>query len=87
MCQQSEAQVDDADRPRFPGSRSRWSEKLEFVEPHKYDGIPVYRVMNAKGQVIDPASDPNVCAIHSLSNDFCLNCNFHVESFLDLTAE
>ncbi|CAG0891773.1 unnamed protein product, partial [Darwinula stevensoni] len=80
VCQRSEAQVDDTDRPRFPGSRSRWSEKLEFVEPHKYDGIPVYRVMNAKGQVIDPASDPHKISMISQLNDELL-----VKMYKDMT--
>lgn len=48
------------EQPNFPGSRSKWTEKLDFVQPDLYDGIPVYRVMDRKGQVIDPASDPNV---------------------------
>ncbi|XP_063610540.1 2-oxoisovalerate dehydrogenase subunit alpha, mitochondrial-like [Penaeus indicus] len=49
------------EQPNFPGSRSKWTEKLEFVQPDLYDGIPVYRVMNRKGEVIDPAYDPKVC--------------------------
>lgn len=48
------------DRPLFPGSRSTFTEKLEFVEPDIYDGIPVYRVMDKKGNVIDPSQDPGV---------------------------
>lgn len=48
------------EQPNFPGSRSTWTEKLDFVQPDLYDGIPVYRVMDRKGQVIDPASDPNL---------------------------
>lgn len=48
------------DRPSFPGSRSSWTEKLEFVQPDLYDGIPVYRVMDAKGVVIDAEQDPQV---------------------------
>lgn len=50
--------VDDEDRPQFPGSKSRWTEKLQFVEPTLYDGIPVYRVMNRNGEIIDPSQDP-----------------------------
>lgn len=48
------------DRPNFPGSRSKWTEKIEFIQPDLYDGIPVYRVMNRKGEIIDPANDPQV---------------------------
>lgn len=48
------------DKPHFPGSRSSFTEKLDFIEPDIYDGIPVYRVMDKKGQVIDPSQDPGV---------------------------
>lgn len=50
----------DQDRPNFPGSRSNWTEKLDFIQPDLYDGIPVYRVMNGKGEIIDPSHDPNL---------------------------
>lgn len=50
--------AEEADRPSFPGSRSSWTEKLEFVQPDLYDGIPVYRVMDTKGAVIDSDQDP-----------------------------
>ncbi|KAF2364995.1 Dehydrogenase E1 component [Trinorchestia longiramus] len=48
------------DRPDFPGSKSSWTEKLEFVHPDLYDGIPVYRVMNTKGKIINPDHDPQL---------------------------
>ncbi|XP_018016480.1 2-oxoisovalerate dehydrogenase subunit alpha, mitochondrial-like [Hyalella azteca] len=48
------------DRPNFPGSKSSWTEKLEFVQPDLYDGIPVYRVMDTKGKIISPDHDPQL---------------------------
>ncbi|KAK3872025.1 hypothetical protein Pcinc_022872 [Petrolisthes cinctipes] len=48
------------EQPNFPGSRSKWTESLDFVQPDLYDGIPVYRVMDRKGNIIDPASDPKL---------------------------
>lgn len=51
------------ERPQFPGSRSQWIEKLEFIRPDIYAGIPVYRVMDRKGKVIDPSQDPQVITI------------------------
>lgn len=48
------------DRPQFPGSQSQWTEKLEFVRSDIYDGIPVYRVLNRDGHVIDPSHDPKL---------------------------
>ena len=55
------------DRPNFPGSRSNWTESLEFVQPDLYDGIPVYRVMNRKGEIIDPNYDPKVLFLMSVN--------------------
>ncbi|XP_013400822.1 2-oxoisovalerate dehydrogenase subunit alpha, mitochondrial-like isoform X2 [Lingula anatina] len=49
------------DRPQFPGSKTRsWSEKLEFTQPDIYDGIPVYRVMNREGKILDQSQDPQL---------------------------
>ncbi|XP_055333706.1 2-oxoisovalerate dehydrogenase subunit alpha, mitochondrial-like [Paramacrobiotus metropolitanus] len=48
------------DRPRFPGSRSEWTDKLEFLVPESYPGIPVYRIMNRNGTISDPAHDPKL---------------------------
>ncbi|UYV74701.1 BCKDHA [Cordylochernes scorpioides] len=50
----------DDDRPVFPGSRCRWIEKLEFVMADVYDGIPVYRVMDRAGNIINPDEDPKL---------------------------
>lgn len=33
----------DDDKSQFPGSKSTFTEKLEFLQPDLYDGIPVYR--------------------------------------------
>ena len=52
--------LDVEERPQFPGSRSKFTEKLEFLEPDAYEGIPVYRVMNRKGEIIDESQDPQV---------------------------
>ncbi len=48
------------DKPQFPGSRSSFIDKLEFLEPDAYEGIPVYRVMDRKGQIINPTQEPEV---------------------------
>ena len=48
------------DRPQFPGSRSEWTEKLDFIRSESYPGIPVYRVMNRDGHVFDQSQDPNL---------------------------
>lgn len=48
------------DRPQFPGSRSDWTSKLEFLRPDAYPGIPVYRVMDRTGSLVDASLDPNL---------------------------
>jgi len=57
---QSNAETSTDDRPEFPGSRASWTDTLQFVKPDLYDGVPVYRVMDRKGQVIKADQDPNV---------------------------
>lgn len=56
-CQ--EFAIDD-DTPQYPGSKSVFTEKLDFLKPDEYDGIPVYRVMSRDGEVIDPDQDPGL---------------------------
>ncbi|GAB1601497.1 2-oxoisovalerate dehydrogenase subunit alpha, mitochondrial-like [Argonauta hians] len=50
----------EEDRPVFPGSRSRYTPTLEFLRSDMYDGIPVYRVMNKKGEIIEKTQDPQL---------------------------
>ena len=50
----------DADRPLYPGAKSKFTEKLEFLLPETVEGIPVYRVLDRRGNVIDPSQDPKV---------------------------
>ncbi|KAK2171678.1 hypothetical protein NP493_1042g00039 [Ridgeia piscesae] len=42
----------------FPGTKCRYTQKLEVLEPDQKDPIPVYRVMDNKGNVIDADEDP-----------------------------
>ena len=45
----------------FPGAKARYTEDLSFLTPSsKTEGIPVYRVMDKKGDIIVPESDPNL---------------------------
>ena len=52
------------EKPVFPGSRSKFTEKLDILYPEKDEGIPVYRVMDRHGKIIDGALDPKVM-LHS----------------------
>lgn len=45
----------------FPGSKSEFISKMEFLDPETIEGIPVYRAMNKEGHFIDPNEDPKVC--------------------------
>ena len=50
--------------------------KLEFREPKEAGSIPIYRVFNQKGKIIDRTQDPNVsssviCALCSIFFNTC----------------
>nr|ACO13127.1 2-oxoisovalerate dehydrogenase subunit alpha, mitochondrial precursor [Lepeophtheirus salmonis] len=45
----------------FPSpTMAGFTEKLDFIAHNAYDGIPIYRVCNRKGQVIVPGGDPGI---------------------------
>ncbi|CAG9827607.1 unnamed protein product [Diabrotica balteata] len=46
--------------PLFPGARTTWTEKLEFTGPQSYGPIPVYRVLDRQGNLINTKDDPNL---------------------------
>lgn len=48
------------DKPQFPGASAEFIDKLEFIQPNVISGIPIYRVMDRQGQIINPSEDPNV---------------------------
>lgn len=48
------------DKPNFPGSRSKWTSKLSFIDSESYEGIPVFRVMNRDGKIVESNLDPNL---------------------------
>lgn len=45
---------------QFPGAKATYTEELNFLRPDSYDGIPIYRVMDQKGKVIDTSYDPKL---------------------------
>lgn len=52
---------DNGDRvTKFPGANAVYTEDRRFLEPDSYDGIPVYRVMDREGAVIDTTHDPKL---------------------------
>lgn len=50
----------NVERPEFPGSRSEYTTKLEFIKPDDFRGIPVYRVMTGRGEMISGGLDPQL---------------------------
>lgn len=48
------------EKPQFPGASAEFIEQLEFIKPNVIAGIPVYRVMDRQGQIINPSEDPQV---------------------------
>ena len=64
------------DRPQFPGSRSWFTNTLEFINPEIFDGVPVYRVMDRQGNVIDSSQDPQV------GSKTCCNAKWNVFFFI-----
>lgn len=49
-----------AEKPQFPGASAEFIDHLEFIQPNVISGIPVYRVMDRQGQIINPSEDPKV---------------------------
>jgi len=45
---------------QFPGAKAGYTEKLEFLQPDVYNGIPIYRVMDRNGVVFDNAHEPEI---------------------------
>ncbi|EGV94949.1 2-oxoisovalerate dehydrogenase subunit alpha, mitochondrial [Cricetulus griseus] len=48
------------DKPQFPGTTAEFVDKLEFIQPNVISGIPIYRVMDRQGQIINPSEDPHL---------------------------
>lgn len=48
------------DRPEFPGSTSEWTSTLEFIGEKSFEGIPVYRVLDRHGEIIEPSQEPQI---------------------------
>lgn len=48
------------EKPQFPGASAEFVDQLEFIEPNVISGIPVYRVMDRQGNIINPSQDPQV---------------------------
>ncbi|XP_063287361.1 2-oxoisovalerate dehydrogenase subunit alpha, mitochondrial [Pelobates fuscus] len=48
------------EKPQFPGASAEFVESLEFIQPNVISGIPIYRVMDRQGQILNPQEDPHI---------------------------
>nr|XP_033810856.1 2-oxoisovalerate dehydrogenase subunit alpha, mitochondrial [Geotrypetes seraphini] len=48
------------EKPQFPGASAEFVDKLDFILPNVISGIPIYRVMDRQGQIVNPAEDPQL---------------------------
>ncbi|KAM6932797.1 2-oxoisovalerate dehydrogenase subunit alpha, mitochondrial-like [Lycodopsis pacificus] len=48
------------EKPQFPGASAVFVDHLEFIQPNVISGIPVYRVMDRQGNIINPSQDPQL---------------------------
>uniref|UniRef100_A0A8C5ME78 2-oxoisovalerate dehydrogenase subunit alpha n=1 Tax=Leptobrachium leishanense TaxID=445787 RepID=A0A8C5ME78_9ANUR len=48
------------EKPQFPGASAEFVDSLEFIQPNVISGIPIYRVMDRQGQILNPSEDPNI---------------------------
>ncbi|XP_015991165.2 2-oxoisovalerate dehydrogenase subunit alpha, mitochondrial [Rousettus aegyptiacus] len=48
------------EKSQFPGASAEFIDKLEFIQPNVISGIPIYRVMDRQGQIINPSEDPHL---------------------------
>lgn len=59
-ARQQEEFPSPAERPQFPGASAAFVDTLDFIQPNVLAGIPVYRVMDRQGQILNPSQDPQV---------------------------
>lgn len=57
------------EKPQFPGASADFVDHLEFIQPNVISGIPVYRVMDRQGNIINPSQDPQVLPASQLTRE------------------
>ncbi|XP_053123066.1 2-oxoisovalerate dehydrogenase subunit alpha, mitochondrial isoform X2 [Hemicordylus capensis] len=58
--QQQEEFTSLEEKPQFPGASAVFVDRLEFIQPNVISGIPIYRVMDRQGQIVNPSEDPQL---------------------------
>ncbi|XP_068934420.1 2-oxoisovalerate dehydrogenase subunit alpha, mitochondrial [Petaurus breviceps papuanus] len=59
-CWQQEDFSSLDEKPQFPGASAEFVDKLDFIKPNVISGIPVYRVMDRQGQILNASEDPQL---------------------------
>lgn len=44
----------------FPGAKAPYVTEIKFLNETSYDPIPIYRVIDNNGEIIDNRHDPNI---------------------------
>ncbi|XP_013166356.1 PREDICTED: 2-oxoisovalerate dehydrogenase subunit alpha, mitochondrial isoform X2 [Papilio xuthus] len=44
----------------FPGAKAPYVNEIKFLNENSYDPIPIYRVMDSNGRIIDNREEPNI---------------------------
>lgn len=44
----------------FPGAKAPYVTEIKFLNETSYDPIPIYRVMDNNGEIIDSSHEPNI---------------------------
>ena len=68
------------ERPEFPGSRSQFTTELKFVDPSSYDTLPIFRILNQKGQFISKNYSDQLDL--KLAKRFFQGLNFMISNFI-----
>lgn len=50
----------DSKTADFPGAKAPYATEIKFVNETSYDPIPIYRVLDNNGEIIDNRHDPNI---------------------------
>lgn len=44
----------------FPGAKAPYTTEIKFLNEHSYEPIPIYRVLDSNGEVIDSREEPDI---------------------------
>lgn len=44
----------------FPGAKGSYVTQMKFLNENSYEPIPIYRVMENNGEIIDKREEPNI---------------------------